>query len=417
MPQSCTTSSTILWALLGLLILCGCGEEDLDTTYGKRRGSEGQRSINGTAVLADMMEEAGFEVISWSRLSPKLENYQVIVWAPDSFLPPSEDERLFLEDWLAAAPGRTLVYVGRDYDAEVAYWEAIADEAPPDQAVEIARRIAAARIAHDRRRADLSDEEYARWFTLRRRDAARGIEQFSSPDSDWADAVDADQATVEVRSILDVAVEEDMPSPDNDYLPEVDVLLQADEDPLVLRVRDSFWEDSQILVVTNGSFLLNLPLVNREHRKLAKELITEIGPPDPDLEGAVFLESGPEGLTILSEEPEGRYPSVMNMLDVWPLNVIILHLLVLGLVYCLLIFPIFGRPRRTERVATSDFGLHVEALGKMLGRSKNRDYATERIEHYRTHVKRDPVVQALRSRRAPAPSQQTEPPQRSEDLK
>ena len=417
MPPSCTTRSVVLWGLLVLVFLCGCGEEDLDTTYGKRRGSDGQRSINGTAVLADMMEEAGFEVISWSRLSPKLEDYQVIVWTPDSFLPPSEEERLFLEEWLAAAPGRTLVYVGRDYDAEVVYWEAITDEAPPDQAIEVARRVAAARIAHDRRRADLPDEAYARWFTLRRRDAARSVEQFSSPDSAWADAVDADRAAVEVRSILDIAVEEDMPSADHDYLPEVDVLLQADEDPLVLRVRDSFWEDSQIVVVTNGSFLLNLPLVNREHRKLAKELITEIGPPDPALKGAVFLESGPEGLTILSEEPEGRYPSVMSMLDVWPLNIIILHLLVLGFVFCLLIFPIFGRPRRAESVATSDFGLHVEALGKMLGRSKNRAYAIERIEHYRTHVKHDPVVQALRSSRAQTTSQQAEPPQRSEDLK
>ena len=45
---------------IGVLLCAGCGEAtSVDDTYGRRRGTPGEASVNGTAVLARMFEEAG----------------------------------------------------------------------------------------------------------------------------------------------------------------------------------------------------------------------------------------------------------------------------------------------------------------------------------------------------------------------
>ena len=63
-------------------------------------------------------------------------------------------------------------------------------------------------------------------------------------------------------------------------------MLESDEGLIVGRLDVG---QSQLLVVSNGSFLLNAMLVNHEHRKLAGKLIDTIGPGGRDV---VFLESG-----------------------------------------------------------------------------------------------------------------------------
>src|SRR5262245_37784027 len=99
--------------------------ESLSASYGRRRG-RGADSVNGTAVLADMFELKGLKVRTVDRLSPKLrKEVDVIVWFPNDFEPPTKKQREFLEQWLAAGSQRTLIYVGRDYDASPHYWMTI----------------------------------------------------------------------------------------------------------------------------------------------------------------------------------------------------------------------------------------------------------------------------------------------------
>ncbi|MGZ8467055.1 MAG: glutamate ligase domain-containing protein, partial [Candidatus Binatia bacterium] len=50
--------------------------------------------------------------------------------------PPTVEQRRFLERWLASGSGRTLVYVGRDYDASIDYWKKTQALAPIEQALE-----------------------------------------------------------------------------------------------------------------------------------------------------------------------------------------------------------------------------------------------------------------------------------------
>ena len=116
--------AVIVLLLLAFYFFSGSTSEDLDSVYGKRAGSRATASVNGTRVLAEMFRKSGHKLRTLTRLSPGInERADVIVWSPDSFEPPDKKQREFLEGWLAQGRGRTLIYVGRDYDAAGEYYQ------------------------------------------------------------------------------------------------------------------------------------------------------------------------------------------------------------------------------------------------------------------------------------------------------
>ena len=366
-------------------LLAGRRDQQLQTGYGRRRGQEYARSVNGTAVLADMFKRAGHRVTSFGRFSPKLEEANVIVWFASSFKPPTTEQREFLETWLENAPlddERTVIYVGRDYDAALDYWNSIVPHVPPAQADEALRRQAETRAAAEASRAKMPAKEYARWFTMQRDARPRKIDQLSG---EWAEGVDAKAAAIHLEGRLAVPLSSDRASTDPELPDDTDLLLASGRDALVTRVSDNDWKDNgQLLVVANGSFLLNYPLVNHEHRKLAASLIGACG-----FRGrVVFIESGPDGPAVLEKEPVSGLPTALELLKVWPLNAILLHLALLGIVLCLARSPIFGRPRELPADSPADFGKHVAALGQLLARSRDRHYAQSRLAQYRQIAER-----------------------------
>src|SRR3954471_21210465 len=122
-------------ALVGLgIALAGRRDEQLPIVYGRRRGVEAAGSVNGTAVLADLYRAAGRRVSTSVRFSPALEKYSTIVWFPDDFAPPDAAHRTHLEDWVKNGSNRTLVYVGRDYEAAIDYWQRMKVDAPSELA-------------------------------------------------------------------------------------------------------------------------------------------------------------------------------------------------------------------------------------------------------------------------------------------
>ena len=150
------------------LLLVGCSKTtSIDDTYGRRRAADGGNSVNGTRVLARMFEEAGNRVSTARRLSDRLDDADVIVWAPDDFEPPTVEQREFLENWLWEQDGRTLVYIGRDFDAALVYWAEIASRAPPEHALEIKRRLALKQSEHDAARRSIPQQENCGWFFSR----------------------------------------------------------------------------------------------------------------------------------------------------------------------------------------------------------------------------------------------------------
>ncbi len=347
----------------GLLLLAGCSR-DIETIYGQREGSEASTSVNGTAVLADMFTLAGHRVSSWQMLSPRLQQKaDCIVWFPNDFEPPSKEVCQWLEDWLSEKPDRTLIYVGRDFNAAPWYWEHVLPDAPPEQRELIRQRLTDAKDSNNRARKNDIKTKRIDWFTLDRTRPSKKVKSLQG-DPSWLEDIDASHVDIELNDRL-------QPS-DN-----AEVLLRSGDDMLVSR---ELWNDSRLIVVTNGSFLLNLPLVNHEHRKLAGKLIAEIGEPAKNV---VFLESYPGGPPIRGKDPEASMPTGLEMFNIWPTNWILMHLAMIGVLFCFMRWPIFGRPRPSEPIGASDFGRHVEALALLLKRSGDRNFARSKMLQYR----------------------------------
>ena len=137
-----------LVVLLALGLGCGPGcRKEFQTVYGQRSGPGATESVNGTVVFAEMFEAAGHHVSSWSSLSPRLDQADCVVWFPDDFQPPSPGVENWFERWLRAKPHRSLIYVGRDFDAAPWYWRKIQPMVPADQQEAIAELRAEAERA------------------------------------------------------------------------------------------------------------------------------------------------------------------------------------------------------------------------------------------------------------------------------
>jgi hypothetical protein len=348
-----------------VLLLAGCAEE-IDTVYGKRRGIGAEESVNGTAVLARMFEQAGHQVRSWQWLSPRLrDNSDTIVWCPDDFSGPDLERREWLAEWLLGQQGRTLIYVGRDFDAAPRYWDQIQAGAPANQLPELKRREAWARSEFQTRRAMLKDGEDCSWFTIRN-GPHRTVGTLTG-DPAWLHGVDPAKVEIELYS----TVVPPLPSG------EIDVLLQSGSDIIAWRQTIG---GSKLIVIVNSSFLTNLPLLNHEHRKLADHLIREVGPPGE----VVFLESGAGGPTILEKDPGINLPTGPTG---WPLDYILLLFALTGLAFLFSQYPIFGTPRDTPKKHSADFGLHVLALGELLQQTGDEKYAQTKLQHYQQSVR------------------------------
>jgi len=348
--------------LLLLLLAAGCRAKDISTIYGRRSGI-GAGSVNGTGVLAGMFERAGHKVLARSSLSPWLNrNADCIVWFPDDFRAPSPQVQMWLERWLAEEPDRTLIYVGRDFDAAPRYWAKIQPLAPASQLVEIQRRKRQAGLLFNEQRARLREDEDCGWFKVDLKPAPRPVQSLDGQ-PEWLAGVDPSKTEIELASRL-------VPSS------EADVLLRSGNDVLVSR---QLVGDSRLIVVANGSFLLNMPLVSHEHRKLAGHLIEEIGPPRQTV---VFLQSFAGGPPIRDKDPQANSPSGLEILNVWPTNWILMHLVVAGILFCFARYPIFGRPLAPQPAGRSDFGRHIEAVGQWLARSGDKEYAARRLSAF-----------------------------------
>jgi hypothetical protein len=337
----------------------GCGA-DLETYYGGMTRRYLPTSVNGVDVLAGMLSDAGHEVSTRRMLiTSSMDKVQTVVWFPDDRAAPSAEVCQWFNDWLAAGSERTLVYVGRSFDAAPLYWRKMAPLAPKGQQAQYRRRERRAE-RYSRRPISLEPKELdCEWFKIEP-GTPRTIEELSGP---WSGGVDAARAEVEMCDRL-------VPSENGQTSPRK--LLTAADATLAWRRTDGDWDGGKIIVVANGSFLLNLPLVNHQNRKLAGKLVQAVGPPGR----LVFLESGPGGPPI---DPPAGGSALARLFGVWPLNAILLHLAVLGIIFCFARWPIFGRAKVPPVESTSDFGKHVAAVSELLKRTRDRGYAVSKL--------------------------------------
>jgi hypothetical protein len=351
----------LLAVSLGAVVGCG-GPRMLPDGYGRRGGGNYGNSVNGTAVLARMFEARGHRVNSWRTLSPTIENAEVIVWFPDKFEPPEEATVERLKEWLDT-PGRTLVYVGRDFDAAPGYFKKIIPKESPSKQIDLRKveKLHQSDISSNRSAA--KSEGTCEWFDWKRDVPVGTITPLGGP---LSNGIDGTRVELELQGRL---------RPKGDFKP----LLTTAGEPFVSRLDAGSDGDSTIILVQNGSFLLNLPLVNHEHRKLADRLIDEVQATSGEAP-VIFLESGSGGPEIRYEDKFTMPPSPTNeppLVYAWQ------HAVAMGVLFLFASWPIFGRPRRLRPRSTSNFGRHIDALGDLLSKTSDDRYFRERLETWR----------------------------------
>jgi hypothetical protein len=379
MSMMLTQFRLMIVALMLCVVSVGCGLEEKGipkTGYGKTGDS-----LNGTKVFAQLLRERGHYVGHRTRISPRLHRFDTIVWFPDRDRSPKVESVIWLEDWLAE-DGRTLVIVGRGYQADLDYWtQMVSMTEGPTQ--EKSRRHRAESMISGRRSESIfvglnDDDVDGLWYEEEVHDLT-STNEFTGP---WSVGIDASKTTIECRKLFSPPTT--LNDPDivdeheftmwgfRSFDLETKVLLAVDGEPFAFQI-DADDVDSKLIVVSNASFLLNYPLLIPENRKLAMRVAEQC---DGDV---VFLETGRMGAAISTgEDNHGTWAWITKK----PMNYLVPHLLMWGILFCFVYFPIFGRPKRLNFSPEKKFKNHVNAVGEMLRKSGDQTWAKNKIAEF-----------------------------------
>ena len=361
-----------------VLMLSGC-EQRLKTGYGRAYGSDYSASVNGTVVFQEMVKATGRDVDRYGRVSPRWRKYQTVYWLPDGFAAPSEEAIDKIEDWLEDGWGRTLVFVGRDFDAAMLYWELLlADASENDADRRLNRELANATTSHLYSKNSTTELLDCGWYET---------DEFAHQPARRVSGVLSEGI---IESELDLRYNS-LPLPGDvkttgtfkDY--EVEVLLNVDSVPFVYSLRKNRWPESRIIVVGNGAFLLNMPLGNPEHRKLAENLLQYVHDSDFEFSKVLFIESDDQ--IAVSEHDVDQPHSKWSWITRRPLRFIVPNILFWCLLFCFVYFPIFGRPRKIKSRSTANFRDHIHALANLMHKTGSRKDPERWVDDYRRNAR------------------------------
>ena len=382
---------TCLFLIACLSTISGCGGDAIPpvaTKYGKV--NEQPLSINSTSLFAERLKELGYDVTVRNRISPKIDEFGIVFWFPENIRCPSDEATKAIEEWMDKGGSKTLVYVGADYRADEDYYQAAQKRVSTETKAESQRLLSEAQLATQNRRnswqANASWPDWSNtkcdWFD---------IEVIKPPKhSNLLAGPMADNAILSVAPELPVEV---MMSPKQSTAKwEIESLLSVDGEDMVYRLADNnSYSNNQIIVVQNGSFLVNFAAVDPNKQSLADQLVAEATSLSEDEYGFGFGFS--QQVLILESEYEipVRNTDFVNQ-NSWawiaeePLCYIVPHALLLGVLYCFVYFPISGRPKRTPKKSTATFRNHINAIAKQLSKSSSKDYARRTIEQYQESI-------------------------------
>jgi hypothetical protein len=435
---------TILWQVRLWLLACilvsatGCNYLPWPDTFGAINPPASTRGINGLGVHKRMWETTGARILKPKKLSPRLDDVEVILLIGTTYEPPGKLAREWLEKWLSSDSGRTVIYFGRDFECDQDYRNKTLPMVAADKQL-LAREALATRQATDfvDRITTLPEDTFCRWFFIR--PSARGIvhTQFSGP---WAEALDGLAGEWPTHTLLeppgvsgqkthkpswlqpgkkstlkpvtnpffmqgddDKAFAEKEVQRSNWKLQELDsdelwaeefeyagdpeiLLAGHDKTPLIFSItRPEFEEGSRLLIVNNGAPFLNGALIKPLNQRISEMIIEECLP----AKRVAFFEYGETGILISHVNSEGTGSLGLDMLTLWPLSAISMHAAILGLISFVVLLPILGRPQRLPKRSVTDFGLHVEAMGRMLGASRDLAFGVNAIREYFLKVRNE----------------------------
>ena len=426
-------------SLVQILVLClplltGCGYFPWPESYGEPTGTLSTRGLNGAGVHRRMWETAGVKVLAPQKLSSRLSKVDSIVLIGTTYRPPGRLAREWLEKWLKEKSGRTVVYFGRDFDAVEVYRKDTLDLVAPADRLRAETQLASRQATnYVTRFQEVPESTFCRWFYLRNNAPPTEYTSFTGP---WADELQGLEGEWPVAMLLeppDAKLKSKKPTWINGVTPAVvpqrtlmrgvddeeslgekevqrsiwraeelkdadswdaewsaagqaEVLLAgSDEVPLIHRVTHSDFNGSQILIVANGAPFLNGSLVKPLHRRISELVIKECLP----AKRVAMIRFDESGLLISNAPPGSETDFGMQLLTVWPLSAITMHAAFLGIIAFAVLLPILGRPQKLLQRSVTDFGLHVEAMGRMLFESRDLMYGLRSITDYFTKVRRE----------------------------
>jgi len=342
----------------GFLGVSGCAPP-IDSEYGFSRGD----SVNGTSAFRTMLRSNGHEVRTAIQLTEALGEWAegIVRFAPYPG-PPRLEEANWYRDWLAADRDRWLIYVVRDFDGTAEYWREVLAHLPatadPEHRTEAeeARDKAAAWTDHLPHKAKESGDSTV-WFKVGNAwNPPRQVEKLSGP---WATTIDAGAAGLTAHEPLEESGAR--------------VLLKGDDKPLVLE--KTVAGSGRLLVIANGSFLLNEALVNSARRPLAESVVEWAGHDDRPI--ALV-----EGLSVTAG-PQGP-PSLWDLIyRLTALRWVAIQLSLAGFLAALARAPRLGRPKPEPASDADQPATHAKAIGILLARTGASHDAHDLLDRYR----------------------------------
>ncbi len=406
------------WVLCGLSVLglIGCGKQELETRYASLQPETADSSVNGLGVFAQWLRDRGHQVRRASLLHTQMfQNADCIIWFVTDFDPPPLEVEAWLQAWLGLGEDRVLVIVLPDADMEWVYWDKMAQRWKGALSAEARKRRAWALNTLALRRKQLIGPVQWPWFefhpgrfppwkpstlagdprwlhgvqsaqtelfscgTLRPRKNPGSLHFFYWDEEGFLDSLAQGELTQQGLQSLEEAIESESLRGVLEVLQlpaEYRTPISTPQGALVLVHQG---EVSKVIAVANGSFLLNLGLVNPEHRKLAAALAQELGSPPRRI---YFLRASSQ-LRIMTDLDLG-ITGFTDLLARGPLKHLLGHLLLLGVLAIAMFWPIFGRPVEPPQEQLTDFGQHLEAMGRLMSaNAANQRWAQKLLQHYR----------------------------------
>jgi len=381
--------------LIALAILGGCSR-GLMVEYGATEGSSSVESINGFGAIVQAYRDRDFATRQIYRLNDRVIPVDAILWIPQGMSPIDPLTSQWLDTWLSAG-NKTLVYVTPDDGCEFNYFMAARPFASASQKLEYRRRIARLRTDAFLSRSQAIPVLSSGWFHL------EPVGEFVRPEDasgewiDWEQEVRPTKSTEEIfiqfgivpaekfgASPISLAVTSTTTSGPKD-LQTRDLVVTPRGTVMVREIRSSVhWGNSKIITISGGSQLCNFALTRKLNANIASRLIDETAVLPATV---AFLSTSGIGPVVNESTNPMASQSGMEWLTVWPINLVMVHLLAIGFLCCLVLFPIFGRPREAARVADNSFREHLDAVASLMHRSGGAKYAKQRVSDYMTRIR------------------------------
>jgi len=296
----------------------GCEVANIDDDgFGRIRSNSGYGAIDGISGFVHLLESRGLDVRQSSRISPVIERYNTIVWAPDRVLPPSKAAIKRLKTWVNDGyASRRLIFIGPGFRSRKLLDQKQIELAGDENLERAIRRYNEKLIRYPHPyHYRYVEEESCDWYDLTRIDN-QPIKTITGP---WSNSLSTGETEL-YTGIYDFKIPSEIrpknsPSTSPNSKRAV-VLLSGDGHDLVYRIpakkkfqnygyydgdgyEERIDETAGIFVVSNGSFIQNYGLVNPAPKRPATDPSHRIFSPRKKWLGVASKTTTPRNRTVL----------------------------------------------------------------------------------------------------------------------